>query len=87
MCDMALPPEKRQEWTLAQRDWPTTLYLGQAVVSMEDCERLRAEASHWLKQDLSEDDRAFVVQFHTRVTIHWGDLKSDTFRCTLGECG
>jgi hypothetical protein len=82
-----LPPDKKRDWLEMQKDWPNALPIAGEPATLETCERLRAEVAYCYKGLPEGEDRDFVSRFLTRVIIHLGDLKSDTFRCTLGECG
>jgi|GEM_PF-6720273 len=82
-----LPEEKKAEWLDAQRDWPGALYHSGKIADLDDCAQLRREIRFWLAQPIPDETREFLRVFQQRVVIHEGDLKSDTFKCTLGECG
>jgi hypothetical protein len=96
----ALTPDladRLRNWKDAQRDWPQNLYCGDRVATVEDCNawlvdigQLRQAAPHLQKtldQAQWETFEAALETFRSRVIIHRGDLLSDSFKCSLGECG
>jgi hypothetical protein len=91
----ALTPDladRLRTWKDAQRDWPQNLYCGDRVATVEDCNawlvdigQLRQARAN-LQADL-DGFNATLETFRSRVIIHRGDLLSDSFKCSLGECG
>lgn len=83
------------EWEAAQKNWPNTLLMGQDPVTIADCERWLIEIGQilqWNGRDaqtsaLTEAQILSLQIFRSRVHIQLGDLRSDAFKCSLGECG
>lgn len=83
------------EWEAAQTNWPNSLLNGQDPATIADCERWLIEIGQWLQWNGRDDQVAALTDaqilalqiFRSRVHIQLGDLRSDAFKCSLGECG
>ncbi len=83
------------EWEAAQKNWPHALLCGQVPATIADCERWLVEIGQWLQwngrgdqaEALSDAQILAIQTFRSRVHIQLGDLRSDAFKCSLGECG
>lgn len=61
--------------------WPESLLYNLGQADLEECRRLRSEASDARREDAAGEHREFLTDFEVKADILIGQLKSDEGRC------